>query len=236
MLTVEGRNTSESRRDRITGDMSAGGMKSPDRNLSSDLKKGQGDKENLLSTTLPKRTDPSRTEGKRKARSSPPSFSKESNIYMGHLPQIPLGPHVNLSAFGAGGVSGSQYQSIKQALEPIQTLVSVFGGPDIMCGIFPSTCLPRSRRRKRSPKRKSGKNSKNGGFKKPSSSGRKFRAKNLPHLFSAGGKFISGGLTGAQTVLGMVNGQQDRRMYHKYGQMPYRPQPPHSQSSPDYDH
>ena len=112
---MEGRNTSESRRDRMTGDMSAGGMKSPDRNLSSDLKKGKRDRENLLATTLPKRTDPSRTEGKRKARSSssPPSYSKESNIHMGHLPQIPLGPHVNLSAFGAGGVSGPQYQSIK---------------------------------------------------------------------------------------------------------------------------
>ena len=229
---MEGRNTSESRRNQMTGDVSAGGMESPNRNLSSGLKKGQGDREDLLSTTLPKGTDPPRVEGKRKARSSPPSFSKESNIYMGHLPQIPLGPHVNLSAFGAGGVSGSQYQSIKQALDPIQTLVSVFGGPDIMCGIFPSTCLPRSRRRKRSPrKRNFSKNNKQGGFKKPSFSGRKVRAKNLPHLFSAGEK----GLTGAQTILGMVNGQQDRRMYYRYGQMPYRPYPPHSQSSPDYD-
>ena len=80
---MEGNNTSESRRDRMTGDISVGGMRSPDRNLSSDLKKGQEDREGLLPTTLPKGTDSSRTEGKRKARSSPPLLVKNLTFIWG---------------------------------------------------------------------------------------------------------------------------------------------------------
>ena len=236
MLAGKGRNASESRQGRSTGGIKVGGLEPLGRATNPDLKRGQGNVEDLLLTTLSGVKDSSHTERQRNVRSSPSSFSKATNVNVGHLPQIPLGPHVNLSAFGAGGVSGSQYQSIKQALDPIQMLVSVFGGPDLMCGIFPSTCLPGPSRHKRSPrKRNSSKNSKNGGFKKPSSSGRKVRVKNLPHVFSAGGKFLTGGLTGAQTILGMVNGQQDRRMLHRYGQMPYRSHPPPSQPSPEYD-
>ena len=228
MLTGEERNVSESRQGRRIGGMSVGGLRSLGRNLKSDLKEGREDLEDLLHTTL---SDEENSSNNGNTRSSPSSLSKQSDIDMEYLPQIPLGPHVNLSAFGAKGVSGSQYQSIKQVLTPIQTLVSFFGGGDVMCGIFPSTCPSRLPRRKRSPRKR-----KNGGSKKPSSSGRKVRVKNLPHLFSSGGKFFSGSINGAKTILGMVNGQQDRRMYQQYGRLPYCPHPSPSQFSPDYDH
>ena len=256
MLTGEERNVSESRQGRRIGGMSVGGLRSLGRNLKSDLKEGREDLEDLLHTTL---SDEENSSNNGNTRSSPSSLSKQSDIDMEYLPQIPLGPHVNLSAFGAKGVSGSQYQSIKQVLTPIQTLVSFFGGGDVMCGIFPSTCPSRLPRRKRSPsllgggdvmcrtsphtcpprlsrRKRSPRKRKNGGSKKPSSSGRKVRVKNLPHLISSGGKFFSGSINGAKTILGMVNGQQDRRMYQQYGRLPYRPHPSPSQLSPDYDH
>ena len=260
MLSGGGKNASAGRQGRGMAGMSTGALRSLGRNLKSDLKDGQEDLEDLLHTTLSgeKRSSGIEEQGNVRAPSSP--FHREAEIDLEYLPQIPLGPHVNLSAFGAEGVSGSQYQAIKQVLNPIQILVSFFGGGDVMCGVFPSTCPPHLPRRKRSLrndvdamcvafpstcslrlprfKRSPRKNkySRNGVSKKPSQSRRRIHAKNFPPVASAAEKVLSGGLNSARLVLGMVNGQQDRRMYYQHGRMPFRPRPSRPQSSPDYDY
>ena len=235
LLVGEGRNASGERQGRKIGGMSTGGLRSLGRNLKSDLKEGQEDLGDLLFTTISGESGSSSVEGQGNARSFP---SEKDHLNLDYLPQIPLGPHVNLSAFGAEGVSGSQYQSLKQVLTPLQALVSFFGGGDIMCQVFPSTCLPSHLpRRKRSPrKRKPGKGGKHGSSKKSFFSGGKVRVKHLPHIASAGGKFFTGSLNNAQTLLGIVNRQEDRRMSQQYRRMHYRPQPPVSQPPSDYDY
>ena len=70
------------------------------------------------------------------------------------LPQIPLGLHVNLSAFGGpNGIKASHYSTVKIFARPFQIFSDILGGGDVLCVVWPSSCK-KSRRQRRSPWRR----------------------------------------------------------------------------------
>ena len=87
----------------------------------------------------------------------------DATINIEDLPQIPLGPHVNLSAFGPNGVRKAEYTIVKTLTRLPQLFLSAIGVGDLMCVVFPSTCkappligTTLRRRRRRSPRRMGG--------------------------------------------------------------------------------
>ena len=87
----------------------------------------------------------------------------DAGINIEDLPQIPLGPHVNLSAFGPNGVRKAEYTIVKTLTRLPQLFLSAIGVGDLMCVVFPSTCKAPPligtmlrRRRRRSPRRMGG--------------------------------------------------------------------------------
>ena len=87
----------------------------------------------------------------------------DATINIEDLPQIPLGPHVNLSAFGPNGVRKAEYTIVKTLTRLPQLFLSAIGVGDLMCVVFPSTCKAPPligtmlrRRRRRSPRRMGG--------------------------------------------------------------------------------
>ena len=87
----------------------------------------------------------------------------DAGINIEDLPQIPLGPHVNLSAFGPNGVRKAEYTIVKTLTRLPQLFLSAIGVGDLMCVVFPTTCKAPPligsmlrRRRRRSPRRMGG--------------------------------------------------------------------------------
>ena len=142
-----------------------------------------------------------------------------------YAPPMPFAPNTRMDTLGTNGVKGSEYVFVKTLTQPIQSVVSLLGGGNIMCSIFPSSC-PSLR-----SSRRSAKNKKSSYAHKP----QKFHTKTVERLLSIGNKAVKYGVEnaeGIQRLTGAQSGFQPQiAQLHPYAQhMP--PYMPHAYAYP----
>ena len=134
--------------------------------------------------------------------------SHHAGIYPSHPgyaypPPIPLAPKTGMDTLGAHAVKSSpDYVIVKALTQPIQDVVSLFGGQighrgSLMCSFYPSSC-PSLRRSRRSAK-----NKKSSYSHKP----QKFHTKTVDRLLSIGNKAIQYGVENAEGIARLTSGQ-----------------------------
>ena len=153
--------------------------------------------------------------------SAPSVESTEPKIDYSLIPQIPLGPHVNLSAFGPDGIDATHYTLVKVLTRPLGILHNLIN-VDIMCQFWPSSCkkeaevrtkrslFSKRRRRRRCtcprPRRSSVSSPPESDSDFIDSPKRRFHFKNVEPV----PEMLRDVVDVSQTVLDMYNDQQDR--------------------------